>query len=108
MLFLSVSLQVCAATSKGKGTRASVSGTTAELGAHAPSKPHVQVLGRNEVHVSWDPPEVPMGRITRYDVSMNGKIIYSGLLVTHDVTFCIVQAMIIIRISNFCKLIRQV
>ncbi|GFO49572.1 usherin, partial [Plakobranchus ocellatus] len=63
---------------QGKGPRASVSGTTAELGAHAPSKPHVQVLGRNEVHVSWDPPEVPMGRITRYDVSMNGKIIYSG------------------------------
>ncbi|RUS79908.1 hypothetical protein EGW08_012346 [Elysia chlorotica] len=71
-------IQVCAATSKGKGVRASVSGTTAELGAHAPSKPHVQVLGRNEVHVSWEPPEVPMGRITRYDVSMNGKIIYSG------------------------------
>ncbi|GFR92056.1 usherin [Elysia marginata] len=71
-------IQVCAATSKGKGLRASVSGTTAELGAHAPSKPHVQVLGRNEVHVSWEPPEVPMGRITRYDVSMNGKIIYSG------------------------------
>nr|KAG5701745.1 hypothetical protein BaRGS_004347 [Batillaria attramentaria] len=35
-------------------------------------------MGRNEMHVTWDPPEVPLGRITRYDLSMNGKNIYSG------------------------------
>ncbi|KAK7489771.1 hypothetical protein BaRGS_00018953, partial [Batillaria attramentaria] len=74
----SYEIQVCAATSKGKGERATITGTTAELGAHAPSKPHVQVMGRNEMHVTWDPPEVPLGRITRYDLSMNGKNIYSG------------------------------
>ncbi|XP_070176149.1 uncharacterized protein [Littorina saxatilis] len=72
-------VQVCAATAKGKGERSTVTGTTAELGAHAPSKPHVQVIGRNEMHISWEPPEVPLGRITRYDLSMNGKGIYSGM-----------------------------
>lgn len=47
-------------------------------GAHAPSKPHVNVIGRNELYVSWGPPEVPLGRLNRYDVIMNDKIIYSG------------------------------
>ncbi|KAH9512444.1 hypothetical protein Btru_039590 [Bulinus truncatus] len=72
-------VEVCAATFKGKGPRASCVGTTSEIGAHAPGKPNVQVLGRNEIHITWDPPEVPMGRITRYDVTMNGKIIFSGI-----------------------------
>lgn len=48
------------------------------LGAHAPSKPHVQVLGRNELHVTWEPPEVPLGKINRYDLMMNNRAIYSG------------------------------
>ncbi|XP_067664231.1 uncharacterized protein [Haliotis asinina] len=74
----SYEVQVCAATSKGKGERSSVIGTTAELGAHAPSRPQVHVLGRNEVNLTWGPPEVPLGRITRYDVIMNGKTVYSG------------------------------
>ncbi|KAJ8300108.1 hypothetical protein KUTeg_021627 [Tegillarca granosa] len=60
----SYDVSVCASTTKGKG-------------AHAPSKPMVQVLGRNEIHISWHPPEVPLGRITRYDVIMNNKVIYS-------------------------------
>ena len=48
-------------------------------GAHAPSKPHVQVIGRHEMHINWEPPEVPLGRITRYDLSMNSKTVYSGM-----------------------------
>ncbi|BFZ20443.1 hypothetical protein BsWGS_23482 [Bradybaena similaris] len=71
-------IQVCAATVKGKGLIAVCTGSTAEQGTHSPSKPQVQVLGRSEVHVSWEPPQLPQGRITRYDVSMNGKVIYSG------------------------------
>ncbi|OWF39496.1 Usherin [Mizuhopecten yessoensis] len=74
----SYDIEVCAATSKGKGEKAYMVGTTSELGAHAPSKPHVQVIGRNEIHITWDPPEVPLGRITRYDVIMNSQCIYSG------------------------------
>lgn len=71
-------IEVCAATSKGRGEKSAVTGTTSEIGAHAPSKPHVNVIGRNELYVSWGPPEVPLGRLNRYDVIMNDKIIYSG------------------------------
>ena len=39
----------------------------------------MQVIGRNEMHITWDPPEVPLGRITRYDLSMNGRGVYSGM-----------------------------
>ncbi|XP_060068103.1 uncharacterized protein LOC132548269 [Ylistrum balloti] len=74
----SYDIEVCAATAKGKGEKACLVGTTSELGAHAPSKPHVQVIGRNEIHITWDPPEVPLGRITRYDLIMNSQCIYSG------------------------------
>nr|XP_022325273.1 uncharacterized protein LOC111125594 isoform X4 [Crassostrea virginica] len=81
----SYNIEVCAATSKGKGDKSYIVGTTSEIGAHAPSKPHVQVLGRNELHVTWEPPEVPLGRITRYDVLMNGKIIYSGTELSYAV-----------------------
>ncbi|XP_048773172.1 uncharacterized protein LOC125678626 isoform X3 [Ostrea edulis] len=81
----SYQVEVCAATSRGKGEKSYVVGTTSEIGAHAPSKPHVQVLGRNELHITWEPPEVPLGRITRYDVLMNGKIIYSGTDLSYTV-----------------------
>ncbi|XP_064616049.1 LOW QUALITY PROTEIN: uncharacterized protein LOC135480207 [Liolophura sinensis] len=74
----SYEIEICTATSKGKGPRACVVGQTAETGAHAPGKPDVSVMGRNEINVSWKPPEVPLGRITRYDLTMNGKLIYSG------------------------------
>ncbi|XP_033764202.1 uncharacterized protein LOC117345255 isoform X3 [Pecten maximus] len=74
----SYDIEVCAATARGKGDKACLVGTTSELGAHAPSKPHVQVIGRNEIHITWDPPEVPLGRITRYDLIMNSQCIYSG------------------------------
>ena len=47
-------------------------------GAHAPSKPEVFVLGRKELQVSWKSPEVPLGRISRYDLSVNGEVVYSG------------------------------
>ncbi|KAL3870808.1 hypothetical protein ACJMK2_038848 [Sinanodonta woodiana] len=71
-------VQVCAATAVGKGEKSGTVGTTAEIGAHAPSKPNIHVLGRNEIHLSWDPPEVPLGRFNRFDILMNGKVIYSG------------------------------
>ena len=47
-------------------------------GAHCPSKPDVLVRGRSEMHISWKPPEVPQGKLTRYDLAMNGDVIYSG------------------------------
>lgn len=69
---------VCAATSKGKGPRVCLLASTVPQGAHAPSKPQLMAMGRSEIGVTWNPPEVPLGRINRYDVIMNGKVIYSG------------------------------
>ncbi|CAC5417187.1 unnamed protein product [Mytilus coruscus] len=74
----SYEISISASTSKGKGEKAHITGTTSDLGAHAPSKPHVQVIGRNELHISWEPPEQPLGKINRYDLSMNNKVVYSG------------------------------
>ena len=37
------------------------------------------MIGRNELHVSWNAPEVPLGRFNRYDVLMDDKIVYSGV-----------------------------
>ncbi|KAL4219247.1 hypothetical protein ACF0H5_021829 [Mactra antiquata] len=71
-------VEVCAATAKGRGERNGTTGTTSEIGAHAPSKPHINVIGRNELYISWAAPEVPLGRLNRYDVIMNDKVIYSG------------------------------
>ena len=39
--------------------------------------------GRNELHVSWKPPEVPLGRISRYDLLMDGEVVYSGTDLHH-------------------------
>ena len=37
------------------------------------------MIGRNELHVSWNAPEVPLGRFNRYDLLMDDKIVYSGV-----------------------------
>ncbi|XP_067940759.1 uncharacterized protein [Watersipora subatra] len=71
-------VRVCAATCKGKGEAASLECTTADLGDHCPGKPSLTVMGRSEINVAWTAPQVPLGRITRYDVAMNGKVIHSG------------------------------
>ncbi|XP_064649082.1 uncharacterized protein LOC135501149 isoform X2 [Lineus longissimus] len=81
----SYEIQVCASTAKGKGPKSIVCGTTSELGAHAPDKPTVTVLGRNEVHVLWSPPENPIGKINRYDLTVNGKNVYSGTDLSYTV-----------------------
>lgn len=60
------------------------------LGRHGPSKPTVLPIGRSEVLVSWEPPECPLGRISRYEVyvtqgstpfrkTVDQKPAYSGL-----------------------------
>ena len=52
-------------------------------GAHSPSKPEVLVRGRSEIYVSWRSPEVPQGKLNRYDLLMNGDVIYSGTDLHH-------------------------
>lgn len=69
---------VCAYNHKGKGPKASITATTGELGKHAPSKPALTARGRSHIHVTWAPPEFPLGRLYRFELTTNGKVVYSG------------------------------
>ncbi|XP_071801751.1 uncharacterized protein [Asterias amurensis] len=71
-------LHVCAFNHKGKGPKATITATTTELGKHAPGKPSLTNRGRSEIHVTWAPPEFPLGRLHRFELTQNGKVIYSG------------------------------
>ncbi|XP_077986413.1 uncharacterized protein LOC144440857 [Glandiceps talaboti] len=71
-------IHVCAVNSKGKGQKSTLQVRTTELGQHAPGKPSLTVRGRSEICVSWEHPEVPLGRLHRFEVTQNGKVIYSG------------------------------
>ncbi|KAJ8038844.1 Usherin [Holothuria leucospilota] len=74
----SYELFVCAINHKGKGQKASITARTVELGKHAPGKPSLTVLGRSEIQVTWAPPDNPLGRLHRFELTLNGKVIYSG------------------------------
>ncbi|XP_059850280.1 uncharacterized protein LOC132407574 isoform X1 [Hypanus sabinus] len=69
---------VCACTGKRKGERSSLHASTADPGDHAPGKLALSVLGRNEMFITWDMPEVPLGRLFNFELSMNGKVVYLG------------------------------
>ncbi|XP_078489668.1 uncharacterized protein LOC100180399 [Ciona intestinalis] len=79
-------IHVCASTTVGLGEKASISATTEELGAHAPGRPSVTVIGRNEAHVTWNPPAVPLGRFFRFELLANKDVIYSGTNRVHKAT----------------------
>lgn len=70
---------VCASTSKGKGPRAILQTTTLGLGETLPDKPTFSQIGRKELTVKWQPPQVITGKLNRYELLMNGKSVYSGL-----------------------------
>ncbi|XP_038638522.1 uncharacterized protein LOC119955936 [Scyliorhinus canicula] len=74
----SYGFHVCACTSKGKGERSTLAASTADPGNHAPSKLTLNVLGRNEMFITWDMPEVPLGRLFNFELCMNGKVVYLG------------------------------
>ncbi|CAL8101889.1 unnamed protein product [Calicophoron daubneyi] len=65
------SISVCAVNGRGIGPSASTTVKTLELGPHCPSKPVISALGRSEVTISWEPPKVTLGRISRYEVHVN-------------------------------------
>ncbi|XP_067825666.1 uncharacterized protein [Heptranchias perlo] len=74
----SYGFHVCACTSKGKGEKSSLAASTADPGDHAPSKLTLNVLGRNEMFITWDMPEMPLGRLFNFELCMNGKVVYLG------------------------------
>jgi hypothetical protein len=48
------------------------------LGDSLPAPPTFSVIGRRELHIKWQPPEVICGRLSRYELLCNGRCIYSG------------------------------
>lgn len=79
-------VQVCASTSKGKGSKATLSAATCELGDTIPDKPTFAAVGRKELTIRWQPPQVITGKLNRYELLMSGKCVYSGLADNCQVT----------------------
>eukprot|EP00112_Aurelia_sp_Birch-Aquarium-sp1_P016609 Seg378.26 transcript_id=Seg378.26/GoldUCD/mRNA.D3Y31 product=Usherin protein_id=Seg378.26/GoldUCD/D3Y31 len=71
--------EIYALTSVGKGDKADLVCATVDLREHAPPKPTLHALGRNEILVQWNPPEEPLGRINYYEVKMDDEVIYTGI-----------------------------
>lgn len=72
-------VQVCASTLKGKGDKASVRVSTCNLGDVIPERPTFGMIGRREILVRWQPPQVITGKLNRYELFMNGKCVFSGV-----------------------------
>lgn len=51
---------------------------TAEDQDHAPSAVTVVVLGRHELQINWGAPVAPLGRLFKYELSLNGCVVYLG------------------------------
>lgn len=51
---------------------------TAENKDHAPSVVAVVVLGRHELQINWGAPVAPLGRLFKYELSLNGCVVYLG------------------------------
>lgn len=76
---------VCASTNKGKGEKAMIRASTCHLGDILPEKPVFGLIGRREILIRWQPPQVITGKLNRYDLNMNGKCIYSGVALEYQV-----------------------
>jgi hypothetical protein len=81
----SYQISVCAVTYRGQGEMATINASTCSLGDTLPEKPVFGLVGRREILVRWQPPQVINGRLTRYDLNMNGKCVYSGVALEHQV-----------------------
>jgi hypothetical protein len=55
-------------------------------GDSIPAPPTFSVIGRREIHIKWQPPEVISGRLTRYELVCNGQCIYAGTEQEHHAT----------------------
>lgn len=51
---------------------------TADDQDHAPSALTVVVLGRHELQINWGVPVAPLGRLFKYELNMNGCVVYMG------------------------------
>ncbi|XP_067263447.1 uncharacterized protein [Chanodichthys erythropterus] len=51
---------------------------TADDQDHAPSALTVVVLGRHKLQIKWGVPVAPLGRLFKYELNMNGCVVYMG------------------------------
>ncbi|CAF3077821.1 unnamed protein product [Rotaria sp. Silwood2] len=72
-------IDVCAVTMKGKGSCTSIYVKTDCTGDSVPAPPTFPVIGRRELHIKWQTPEIIYGRLFRYEIICNGRCIYSGM-----------------------------
>ena len=72
-------VHVCASTSKGKGEKAIIKASTCNMGDILPERPTFGMIGRREILVRWQPPQVITGKLNRYELFLNGKCVYSGI-----------------------------
>ncbi|CAF3403831.1 unnamed protein product, partial [Rotaria sp. Silwood2] len=71
-------IDVCVISNKGKGPRVTINVVTASAGDSYPAPPTFSIVGRREIHIKWQPPEVMSGRFSRYELLCNKRCIYSG------------------------------
>lgn len=81
---------VCASNNRGKGEKAYLKASTCGLGDVLPEKPSFGMIGKREILVRWQAPQVISGKLTRYDLNMSSKYekkcIYSGITTEYHVT----------------------
>ena len=77
---------VCASTSAGRGPTAIVTMSTCSLGDITPERPNFPMINKREIMVKWAPPQVITGKLNRYELFMNGKCVYSGILQEYQVS----------------------
>lgn len=82
----SYDISVCASTNKGKGEKAAIKANTCSMGDITPDKPYFGLVGRREILVRWQPPQVITGKLNRYELNLNSKCIYSGVSLEFQAT----------------------
>lgn len=82
------SVSVSALNGFGAGIATQLNVQTLRYGPHSPQRLRFLVVGRHEVQLTWDPPQHIVGKLTRYEVSVNRRVVFSGV----D-TLCSVQRL---------------
>ena len=79
-------ISVCAVSTKGKGERSQIKANTCSLGDTIPEKPLFGLIGKREILVKWQSPQLIIGKLTRYELKMNENSVYSGVDLEYQVT----------------------
>eukprot|EP00118_Oscarella_pearsei_P006773 m.31278 g.31278 ORF g.31278 m.31278 type:complete len:944 (+) comp31472_c0_seq1:44-2875(+) len=78
--------EVMAITSNGYGDPSVMYGGPLAAGDHCPPKPQLTVLGRHEIFVTFLPPPQPLGQIRKYELKVDGRVVYTGVNMQYKCT----------------------